>query len=404
MTSPPLAIDGGAPVRSAPMAPWPHFDDEMVEAVTRVLRSGRVNYWTGTETRAFEAEYAASLGVQHAIAVANGTVSIEILLRCLGIGKGDEVITTPRTFVGTATAIVAVGARPVFADVDPDSGNLDPNSVDAVITPRTRAILPVHLGGWPCDMDALRDLASGRGITVIEDCAQSHGATWKGRPTGALGHASSFSFCQDKIITTGGEGGLIATDDEALWRACWAYKDHGKSWDAVYEREHPPGFRWLVESFGTNLRMTEMQAAIGRIALRRLPAWTAQRTRLAKTLIDATRGIDGFRIPEPANDADHAWYRVYAQVDTNALRSGWDRDRIQHAIAAEGIPCFSGSCSEIYLERAFDAEGLRPDERLPVARSLGETSLAFLVHPTLDVADMQDAAAAVRRVFAHALR
>lgn len=398
-----LAIDGTDPIRTLPMPPWPFFAPDEVDAATAVLRSGRVNYWTGTECREFEREYAQYLGLKHAIAVTNGTVSIELLLRAWGIGPGHEVITTPRTFVGTATPIVAVGARPVFADVDPDSGNITAETIERVITPRTRAIIPVHLAGWPCEMDAINALARTHGLRVLEDCAQAHGATLDGRPVGALGDASSFSFCQDKILTTAGEGGLVATDDEDVWRWAWAYKDHGKSYAAVYERPHPPGFRWLVESFGTNWRLTEIQGAVGRVVLRKLDAWVAQRTANADRLASGLADHPALRIPRPRAGIGHANYKFYAYLNLDRLADGWTRDRVAHAVTAEGIACFSGSCSEIYLEAAFGPD-LRPPARLPVARELGETSLLLLVHPTLDAQYLDDSIAAVRKVLDAATR
>jgi dTDP-4-amino-4,6-dideoxygalactose transaminase len=397
-----LAIDGGSPVRSAPLPPWPAFDEGAVEAGARVLRSGRVNYWTGDEVRAFEREWARRLGRKYAIAVANGTVSLELLLRAHGVGPGDEVITTPRTFVASASSIVAVGATPVFADVDRDSGNLDPAAVARAVTPRTRAILPVHLAGWPCDMNALMDVARAHDLVVIEDCAQAHGASIGDREAGALGHSASFSFCQDKILTTAGEGGLVVTDDEDVWRAAWAYKDHGKSYAAVYEREHPPGYRWLVESFGTNLRMTEIQAAVGQWAMTQLDDWLARRADNAERLVAGLAGTPGLRIPRPADGVHHANYKFYAHVAPEQLRAGWDRDRVLSAIIAEGIPCGSGSCSEVYLERAYAV--FAPTERLPVAQELGDTSLMFMVHPTLEPADVEDTVRAVDKVMRVAAR
>jgi len=397
-----LAIDGGAAVRTSPLPPWPCFQDDEIGAVTAVLRSGKVNYWTGNEGRAFETEYAAAVGTRHAVAVANGTVSLEALLAVYGIGAGHEVITTPRTFMASASAAVMRGATPVFADVDRDSQNITAESIERVITPATRAIIVVHLAGWPCEMDAIMDLARAHDLVVIEDCAQAHGATYRGRQVGSLAHGGSFSFCQDKILTTGGEGGMITIDDDERWRAAWALKDHGKSYEACFEREHPPGYRWLIESFGTNWRLTEMQAAIGRSILRKLPDWHAARTRNAMQLVDALSHVAGLRVPVPPAHMAHAWYKFYAFVEPGALAHGWSRDRVMEAVAAEGIPCYSGSCSEIYLEKAFD--GARPARRLPMARELGETSLMFLVHPTLTEQEMADTVAAVTKVMAAAVR
>lgn len=397
-----LAIDGGAPVRTAPLAPWPVFADDEIAAVEGVLRSGKVNYWTGREAREFEREYAAALDIAHAIVVANGTLSLELLLQVFGVGPGDEVITTPRTFMASASCVLMRGATPVFADVDPESGNITAESIARVLTPRTRAIIPVHLGGWPCEMDAIMDLARAHDLRVIEDCAQSHGATYRGKQTGTIGDAGSFSFCQDKILTTGGEGGLVCMNDETLWRDAWAAKDHGKSYEAVYEREHAPGYRWLIESTGTNYRMTEMQAAIGRRILTKLPDWLEKRARNAAILREGFADLAALRVPAPPAHMTHANYKFYAYVQPDALADGWDRDRIMAAVNAEGIPCYSGSCSEIYLEKAL--EDYRPAERLPNAKLLGETSLLFLVHPTLDTDTLHDTVQAVRKVLAVATR
>lgn len=368
---------------NTPFSPWPDFTSEEVEAAATVLRSNRVNYWTGTEGRAFETEFADWIGSRHAVALANGTVAIDVIWKALGIGPGDEVVVTPRTFLASASSIVNAGARPVFADVDQDSQNITPATVEPVLTERTRAILCVHLAGWPCEMDGLRSLAEGQGIHLIEDCAQAHGARYKNQPVGSIGTAAAWSFCQDKIMTTGGEGGMVTCEDGDLWSAIWAYKDHGKSYSAVYERDHPPGYRWLHESFGTNWRMTELQAAIGRVQLERMEYWHTRRHANATAISEAARNLAVLRVPDLPDHIDHAWYKCYIFVRPDALANGWNRDRLMAEINAAGVPCYSGSCSEVYLEKAFEGTGFRPGERLPVARELGETSLMFLVHPTL---------------------
>jgi len=399
-----LAVEGGAPVRTEPLPAWPLFPEPDVQAVAEVLRSGRVNYWTGDEGKRFEAEFAAHCDVAHGIALANGTVALELALAALGIGEGDEVVVTPRSFMASASAVVLRGARAVFAEIDRDTQNITAETVAAVVTDRTRAILPVHLAGLPCDMDPLMELAGRHGLFVIEDCAQAHGATYKGRPVGGLGHAAAFSFCQDKIMTTGGEGGMFVTDDEAVWRRAWAYKDHGKSHRTVFEVEHQPGFRYLHESMGTNWRMTEMQAVLGRRQLARLPEWHDRRAANAAVLAEGLRRIPGLRVPAVPAWAGHAWYKFYAFVEPARLKPGWDRFRVKETISAEGVPCYSGSCPEIYLEKAFADSGMGPAGRLPVARELGETSLMYLVHPTLTDRDMADAVAATRKVMAAAVR
>lgn len=383
---------------------WPYFDDDEIQATVAVLRSGKVNFWTGQECKAFEAEYARHVGVDHAIAAANGTVTLEMALRALGIGPGDEVIVSPRSFMASVSCVVTVGARPVFADVDRESGNLTAATIEAVLSPRTKAVIPVHLGGWPCEMDAIMALASSRGLTVIEDCAQAHGAAYRERPVGAWGHVGSFSFCQDKIITTGGEGGLIVTSNRELWSRMWSDKEHGKSFDACFHRQWPPGFRWLHEGFGSNYRMTEMQAAIGRIALRKLPTWVERRRRNSAILTETLAQFRGMRNPIPASHVRVSAYKHYCYVRTEALAAGWSRDRIMAEASALGVPCFSGSCSEIYLEKAFDKRGLRPDARLPVAKELGETALMFLVHPTLTDDDIAWIGERVARILRSAFR
>ncbi|MER3489790.1 MAG: aminotransferase [Meiothermus sp.] len=389
---------------SKPFAPWPHFEADEIEAATRVLQSGKVNYWTGQEGRLFEQEFAEYVGTRHAVALHNGTVALELALYALGVGSGDEVITTPRTFVASASAAVMRGAKPVFADVDPDSGNITAETIEKVITPRTKAIIVVHLAGWPADMDPIMDLAEKYGLKVIEDCAQAHGAKYKGRSVGSIGHVGAWSFCQDKILTTGGEGGMLTTNDPEVWSKAWSFKDHGKSYDAVYNRQHPPGFRWLHEDFGTNWRMLELQAAIGRVILRKLDGWVDRRREYANYLNERLGQIPALRITPPPKGIYHAYYKHYVYVRPEKLKPGWDRDRIMMAVGELGIPCFSGSCSEIYLEKAFEKAGLRPAERLPIARQLGETSLMFLVHPTLQPEHIEATAAAVEQVMEQASR
>lgn len=398
-----LALEGGKPVRTTPLPPWPHFADDEINAVREVLASGKANYWTGQECTSFETEFARYVGTRHAIALANGSVALELALHAFGIGPGDEVIVPSRSFMATASCVVLRGATPVFADVDAASGNLSADTVRAALTPRTKAVIPVHLAGWPCAMDPLLELARTHDIKVIEDCAQSHGATYKGRITGSFGHVSAFSFCQDKIMTTGGEGGMLVTDDPLVWERAWSYKDHGKGYDAVFNREHPPGFRWLHESFGTNWRMTEMQAAIGRRQLLKLPAWLAARRRNAELLNTRLANVRGLELRVPHPDCGHAYYKYYVFVDPAQLRAEWTRERVVEALNAEGIPCISGGCSEIYLEAAFDDSGFRPAAPLPVARKLGETSLMFMVHPTMGRQDVLDTASAIRKVMQSAV-
>lgn len=387
---------------NTPFSPWPSFTVAEAECVQQVLLSNKVNYWTGEECRKFELEFATWAGSKYAVALANGTIALDAALMALGIGPGDEVVVTPRTFVASVSSIVNAGAVPVFADVDRDSQNITAETIRAVLTPRTRAVICVHLAGWPCDMDPIMELAHSHGLYVIEDCAQAHGARYKGRSVGSIGDIGAWSFCQDKIITTGGEGGMITTDNHAWWAQIWSYKDHGKSWNAVYQHRHPPGFRWLHHSFGTNWRMLEVQAAIGRMQLRHMPEWSFQRRRNAHRIAETCRACPGLRVPAVPAEVAHAWYRFYAFVDTSRLKAGWNRDRIIDQIVLQDVPCYQGTCPEVYLERAFDRTGWRPKRRLPIARELGETSLMFLVHPTLTELELHKTCTVIEDVLSQA--
>ncbi len=387
-----------------PFSPWPVYTDEEIAAVARVLESGRVNYWTGDEGRRFEEEFAARIGTRHAVALANGTVALEAALRAIAVGPGHEVVVTPRSFIASAATPAIVGATPVFADVDRDTQNITAETIARVLTPRTRAVICVHLAGLPCDMDPIMQLASERNLTVIEDCAQAHGATYRGREVGGIGHIGAWSFCQDKIMTLGGEGGMITTDDPDIWSAVWSYKDHGKSWEAVYERAHPPGFRWLHSSFGTNLRMTEMQATIGRVQLGRLDDWSRRRNHNADRLAEACRQLPLLRLPRAAYEIRHAYYRFYAFIRPEWLADGWDRDRIVAEINELGVPCYHGACGEIYREEAFEGSDYRVRRRLPGARELDETSMMFLVHPTLTDSEISRTCEVIRDVVSRAQR
>ncbi|NTW69005.1 MAG: DegT/DnrJ/EryC1/StrS aminotransferase family protein [Chlorobiaceae bacterium] len=378
--------------------PWPLFTQEEADAVSRVLLSNKVNYWTGQECREFEKEFAEWAGSRHAIALTNGTAALELALEALEIGIGDEVIVPSYTFLASASAVVMRGAVPVIADVDSNSMTLTSESIAARITSKTKAVIPVHLVGYPCDMDPIMYLVKQHGLKVVEDCAQAHGAKYKGRSVGTIGHIGAWSFCQDKIMTTGGEGGMVTTSDKALWSRMWAYKDHGKSWDAVYNRSHQPGFRWLHDSFGTNFRMTEMQAVLGRIQLTRMADWTAKRQKNASAIWNAAASIKGLKVPFIPLWVEHAAYKCYVFVEPSMLKEGWNRDRIMDEINARGVPCYTGVCPEIYLEKAFDNTGWRPAERLPVARELGEQALMFLVHPTLRQEDIDRTCTVMREV------
>ena len=388
------------------LSPWPSFTEEEAEAVKQVILSNKVNYWTGQECRNFETEFATWCQSKYAVAVGNGTLALDACLAALQIGPGDEVIVTARTFLASVSAIINTGACPVFADVDRNSQNIDAATIAPLITEKTKAIVCVHLAGWPCEMDEIIELAKANNIKTIEDCAQAHGAKYKGKPVGSIGDIAAWSFCQDKIMTTGGEGGMITTNDETLWNKAWSLKDHGRSWDAVYNRTYPPGFnfRWQIESFGHNWRMTEVQGVIGRIQLKRMENWTTKRTTNAQSIFNAVKDIPTIRASQPPSHSQHAWYKCYLFVDKKALKPDWSRDRIMNEINALGIPCMQGACPEVYLEKAFDNTPFRPSTRLPIAKELGETSLMFLVHPTLSAVEIERTCTAIKNTAMSAQR
>ena len=388
---------------NTPFSPWPSYTEEEAAAVREVLSSNKTNYRIGDVGRQFEREFAEFCGATHAVAVANGTVALELALRALGIGPGDEVVVTPRTFFASVACIVNAGAIPVFADVDRDSQNITPESVAAVLTPKTRAVLCVHLAGWPCEMDGMLALARDFNLIIIEDCAQAHGARYRGRSVGAFGRIGCWSFCQDKIITTGGEGGMVTTGSEDLWKMMWAFKDHGKDYEAVHDHTYAPGFKWEHTCFGGNGRLTEMQSAIGRVQLGRLPEWHARRLDIANTIWRTASESAGLRVPAVPAHVEHAAYKCYVFVNPDELSAGWDRDRVMAEINELGVPCYSGSCPEVYLEQAFEGSGYRPAKRLPNARELGETSLMFLCHPTLTDDEVAQTCEAIETVMRRAV-
>jgi len=387
---------------NGPFSPWPDFDADEKQAVLEVLDSNKVNYWTGQKGRDFEKQFATYFDCKYAIAVANGTVALDLAWQALDLPKGSEVIVTSRTFIASISSIVLAGLKPVFADIDRDTQNITVETIKPHISEKTSAILCVHLAGWPCEMDDILALAKEHDLFVVEDCAQAHGAKYKGKPVGGLGDISAWSFCQDKIMTTAGEGGMVTTNNKALWEKVWSFKDHGKSWAAIYEKEHPHGFRWLHESFGTNWRMLEIQAVVGLKQLEKMPAWTQARNKYSQQIFATARGFSALRVPKVPEHIEHAFYKCYVFVEPDKLNDGWNRDRIIAELSKLDVPCFSGSCSEVYQEKAFDGTGYRPKNTLLNAVELGATSLMFLVHPTLKQTEIDKCCDAFSQVMENA--
>lgn len=395
-----LAINGGEMACQEPLPAWPHYDHDEIDAVTAVLRSGKVNQWTDDHVKRFEEACANAFGQPYAIAVFNGTLALELALYAAGVGPGDEVIVTPRSFIASASCVISLGATPVFADVDLETQNISPETIKAVLSPKTKAIIPVHLNGWPADMPGIMELAEEHNLFVIEDCAQSHGAMIDGKPAGSFGHAAALSFCQDKIISTGGEGGMVLLKDERQWKRAWSYKDHGKSYDSVFHKKHPDGFRWLHDSFGTNWRLTSIQAVIGLKQLEKLHAWIKRRQEIAFQLRECVSPYSAVSTPFPAENVTHACYRFCFYIDDSKLAEGWDRAKVMAAINAEGIRCLE-VCPEIYREKAFD-ELHYPTPNTPNTILVAQQCLMLIVHPMLDQANVDVMCTVLRKVFEEA--
>ena len=373
----------------AAVGTWPFYDDDEIAAVCDVLASGRVNQWTGGRVNEFQSAFADYCGAPYAIALSNGSVALELALRVHGIGPGDEVIVSARSFVASASCVSVLGATPVFSDVDPISQNMSAATIAPLITAKTRAVIPVHLAGWPCDMPAIMALAEANDLVVIEDSAQAVGARVDGRMVGSFGHAAVFSFCQDKIISTGGEGGMLLLRDHEVWQAAWSYKDHGKSHPKATGLGSGPLFRYVHDSIGTNMRMTEMQAAIGLVQLGKIEDWLRVRAENAEIWRAALKPLNGIRIPAPPVAVRHAYYKLYALIDPGLTKPGVDNAAIVIALGNAGIRAFIGSCPEVYLEEAFADLHVA---RLPDAQRLGTTAVMFEVHPTLDQATLRQTA------------
>ncbi len=357
---------------------WPKYSSEEINAVVKVLSSGKGNYWAGQEGKLFEKEFSKWSGAKYSVSVSNGTIALEAALKSLDIGLQDEVIVTSRTYVASASSISLIGAKPVFADVDLDSQNIDIESIKAAITKKTKAIICVHLAGWPCDMNAIMEISKAHNIYVIEDCAQAHGAKFNNKSVGTFGHVGAWSFCQDKIISTGGEGGMITTSSKKILKKILSYRDHGRDFDIDTNNNNK--FQWIRGSIGTNARLTEMQSAIGRIQLQLVDSWVETRRKNSDKIWNAARNIKGLRAPVVPSNVYHACYKCYIFVQPKLLKPKCGRNWIMDELIKRDVECFTGSCPEVYLEKAFPPT----TARMKNSKELGETSIMFKVDQTVD--------------------
>ena len=360
---------------------YPYYPPQLIYKVNKILKSGKVNYWTGNQGKIFEKEFSKYIGNKYSVAVTNGSVALEIALKALNLNKNDQVIVTPRSFIISASCVINCGLKPVFADVD-HNGNLSMEGIKKVYSNKIKAIIVVHLNGMPCELDSIIKFSKKFKIKIIEDCSQAHGAKYNKRSVGSFGDISTWSFCQDKIITTGGEGGMISTNDKKLWEKCWSHKDHGKDYYSVFYKKHKLGFKWLHENYGTNHRMTEFQAAIGRYQLKYLDSQIKKRNQIAKKVIKSLSLFwDKYNLIEKPNfDLNlniHAFYRLNFFI--NIKRK--DKLKLLKSLQSKNVNCNEGPCPEIYKEKVFKKLNVYPNTKLINAIKLGRKSFVYHINP-----------------------
>lgn len=371
---------------------YPYYDNYTLKKVRQVLRSGKVNYWTGKECINFEKEFSNYIGNKYSVSLSNGSVALELALRALNLKKEDEIIVSPRSFIISASCVLNLGLKPIFADVD-HNGNLCIEEIKKVYSKKVKAIIAVHLNGLSCDLDPILKFTKKNKIFLIEDCSQAHGAIYKGKKVGSFGDISTWSFCQDKIISTGGEGGMISTNNKKLWLQIWSMKDHGKDYKKVFYKKHKTGFRWLHNNLGSNYRMTEIQAVIGRQQLKNLDKQIKKRNLIAKSYLN---GLDDYvqkyeilkkpdfkckSCPIKKNNKQcslcrHAFYKINLFLNKKSIQN-----KLIEKFSKKNIKCGVGSCPEIYKEKIFKKSKIYPKRKLINAKELGKRSLVFLINP-----------------------
>ena len=369
------------------------YTKKQIQLVSNVLKKNKTNYWTGLEGKNFEREFSNYHNTKYSVAVSNGSIALEIALKALNLKKTDTVIVTPRSFIISASCVLNLGLKPIFADVD-DNGNLNIEGIKKTYNKNVKAIILVHLNGLSCDLDPILKFTKKNKIFLIEDCSQAHGAIYKNKKVGSFGDISTWSFCQDKIISTGGEGGMISTNSKKLWLKIWSLKDHGKNFNSVFEKKHKIGFKWLHDDFGSNYRMTEMQATIGREQLKLLDKQVQKRNSIAKLYLKELKDYyEKFKIiknPDfkchscplkqklmECNKCKHSFYRLNLYINKNKI----NQLKLIKELNNKGISCGVGSCPEIYREKIFRKLKHNPKKRFLNSKLLGETSLVFVINP-----------------------
>jgi dTDP-4-amino-4,6-dideoxygalactose transaminase len=390
---------------------YPRYNQYTLRKVQKVLKSGRVNYWTGHECKEFEREFTKYIENKYAVTLSNGSVALEIALKALNLKKRDEIIVSPRSFIISASCVLDLGLKPVFADVD-NNGNLSIKGIKKAYNKNVKAIILVHLNGLSCDLDPVLKFIKKNKIFLIEDCSQAHGAIYKDKKVGSFGHISTWSFCQDKIISTGGEGGMISTNNKKLWLKLWSLKDHGKNYKSVFYKKHKTGFRWLHDNLGSNYRMTEMQAAIGREQLKTLDNQLKIRNAIANIYLNELKEYyqryhllqkPDFKCQtcpfkqneKKCNKCLHAFYRLNLFINKNKIK----QIKLIEQLNKNKINCSVGSCPEIYREKIFKKLKFSPKKRLFNAKLLGETSIMFPIDPGRSMAKVKIEINSIKKIF-----
>ncbi len=420
MSAKELAVNGGKPTVGDDIPKWPWFDEETIQAAMEPLRTGKPNYWTGPKGMQFEAEFAAWNGVKFAVSTSTGTSSLHTAMGALNIGPGDEVITTPYTFIASSFCVVQAGAIPVFADVRKEDHCIDPEDIEKKITPRTKAIIPVHLYGNVCDMDAIMAIGKKHNLYIVEDAAEAHGSTYKGKKAGSIGHLGCFSFCQNKTFTTGGEGGAVISDDEDVIWECRSFRDHGYDVEKRMNLLDLEGsMPYVHKRIGFNYRMTEMQSAIGLKELAKIDTWNLPRRRangeVLISLLEDCPQIQTLPVHQK-NDVENGFYVFPIVLNLDALTC--DKKTFLDAVTAEGVPAWREFWPQSYKERAYqehngfgeakfpfrskeytDPEAARFDRvYCPNAAWLEERTFIVHVYPTLEEAHIRLFAEAIKKV------
>ena len=367
------------------MKNWPHFTRNEIDNVVRILKSGKVNYLNGKEGLKFEKNFSKFTGSKYSIAISNGTNALELVLKAINLKPKDHVIVTSKSFIASASCVVSVGAVPVFADIDINSQNISIDFIKKIINKKTKAIICVHLGGWPCDMKNLVKICKKNKIKLIEDCSQAHGAKIKNKSVGTFGDFGTWSFCNDKIISTGGEGGMITTNSYKNYQNIWSLKDHGKNKKKYFNISSNYSFRYLHDNFGSNFRLTEMQSAIGNTQLLLLKERLKIRKKNANQYMKNLKNCRSIIIPNIPKEITHSFYRLYLRLDFKFIKKNWNKDQIINRLNKIGFDCSEGSCSEIYNELCFRNSKYKVKNRLQNSSELSKTSFALKVDHTISI-------------------